>query len=247
MDAADTIRHCIAQVTQLRQERAAQPSLGAAVQAVKELQSTRFRGSYADLLQSDIYAPAAQFFLAELYGSSDYAARDAQFGRIAGTLQTLFPQPVVAMAVALAQLHQQTEALDHAMGRCWLAAANTASDDAACYVAAWQGVGQASARSGQLASVLAMGQDLARLTAKPGLRTLLHMMRGPARAAGLGELQRFLEAGFDTFGQLVRQRGAVAQFLATIEAREAALMTLLFTGAPVACETALRHTLGQAR
>ena len=126
MDAADTIRQCIAQVTLLRQQRSADPPLGQAVQAVKELQSTRFRGSYADLLQSDTYAPAAQFFLAELYGSSDYAARDAQFGRIAGTLQTLFPRPVVAMAVALAELHQHTEALDHAMGQHWQQASGDA-------------------------------------------------------------------------------------------------------------------------
>lgn len=244
MDAADTIRQCIAQVTLLRQQRSADPPLGQAVQAVKELQSTRFRGSYADLLQSDTYAPAAQFFLAELYGSSDYAARDAQFGRIAGTLQTLFPRPVVAMAVALAELHQHTEQLDHAMGALWRQADG---DAPARYVAAWKGVGQPQARQGQLASVLAMGRDLARLTAKPGLRTMLHMMRGPARAAGLGELQRFLEAGFDTFGQLVRTRGAVDQFLATIEAREAALMAQLFDAPAVACGTTLRHTLGQAR
>lgn len=244
MDAAHTIRQCIAQVTLLRQERAADPALGAAVQAVKELQSARFRASYADLLRSPSYAPAAQFFLDELYGSSDYAARDAQFGRIAGTLQTLFPQPVVAMALALAQLHAQTEQLDHAMGRLWQAAPG---DDCARYVAAWQGLGQRTARQEQLARVLAMGGDLARLTAKPGLRTLLHMMRGPARAAGLSELQRFLEAGFDTFGALVRQRGAVQEFLATIEAREAQLMAQLFGAPAVACETGLRQTLGQAR
>ena len=64
---------------------------------------------------------------------------------------------------------------------------------------------------------------------------------------GLPELQRFLEAGFDTFGQLVRERGAVDQFLATIEAREAALMAQLFDAPAVACGTTLRQTLGQAR
>ena len=57
-----------------------------------------------------------------------------------------------------------------------------------------------------------MGNELAQLTRKPGLRTMLRMMRKPAHAAGMGALQQFLESGFDTFGQLARQRGAVEQF-----------------------------------
>ena len=108
-------------------------------------------------------------------------------------------------------------------------------------------MGQRHARQQQLQRVLAMGNDLARLTRTPGLRMMLRMMRGPANAAGMGALQKFLEAGFDTFGQLARQRGGVAQFLATIEQRERALMDLLFDADPVTCETQLNHTLGQAR
>ena len=246
MDAAQTIRHCIADVTALRQERAADAALGDAVGRVKALQSRRFRGSYGDLLPSPDFGPAARFFLEELYSDTDYADRDAQFGRIAGTLQTLFPAPVVATAVALAALHAQTEALDQAMGRAWHATPG-AHAEAARYVAAWRAVGQRPARAQQLQRVLALGADLARLTRKPGLRTMLRMMRGPAQAAGMGALQHFLEAGFDTFGQLARQRGAVERFLATIEERERVLMAQLFDADPVTCGTGLACTLGQAR
>lgn len=132
------------------------------------------------------------------------------------------------------------------MGRAWLATPDTAND-AARYAAAWRGVGQRHARQQQLARVLAMGNELAQLTRKPGLRTMLRMMRKPAHAAGMGALQQFLESGFDTFGQLARQRGAVEQFLATIEAREALLMDQLFDASAVACETELARTLGQPR
>lgn len=245
MDAAQTIRDCIADVTALRLHRAGDAALGAAVASVKALQARRFRGTYADLMVSPAFGPATQFFLQELYSDSDYSERDQQFGRIAGTLQTLFPQPVVTTAVALAVLHAQTEELDQAMGRAWIEQATPAP--AAHYAAAWRAVGQRHARQEQLRRVLAMGADLARLTRAPGLRTMLRMMRGPANAAGMGALQKFLEAGFDTFGQLARQRGGVEQFLATIEQREAALMGQLFDGDPVACETELARTLGQAR
>ena len=246
MDAAHTIRDCIADVNALRLLRAADAALGAAVVRIKTLQARRFAGTYADLMNSPTLGPAALFFLQELYSDRDYSERDGQFGRIAGTLQTMFPASVVETAVALAVLHAQTESLDQDMGRAWLATPDTASD-AARYAAAWRGVGQRHARQQQLARVLAMGNELAQLTRKPGLRTMLRMMRKPAHAAGMGALQQFLESGFDTFGQLARQRGAVEQFLATIEAREALLMDQLFDASAVACETELARTLGQAR
>jgi hypothetical protein len=246
MDASQTIRDRIADVTALRLHRTGDPALGTAVGSVKTLQARRFRGTYADLMGSPSFGPAARFFLEELYSDTDYTARDLQFGRIAGTLQTMFPQQVVATAVALAELHAQTEGLDQEMGRAWLAAADTASD-ADRYTAAWRAVGQRHARHDQLQRVLAMGTGLARLTRTPGLRTMLRMMRGPANAAGMGALQKFLEAGFDTFGQLARQRGGVEQFLATIEQRERELMNLLFDADAVTCGTQLENTLGQAR
>ena len=246
MDAAQTIRDCLADVTALRLHRRGDALLGAAVGGIKTLQARRFRGSYADLMDSPAFGPAARFFLEELYSDTDYTNRDLQFGRIAGTLKTLFPQPVVDTAVALAVLHAQTETLDQAMGRAWL---NTPSEhsEAARYIAAWRAVGQRPARQQQLQHVLAMGSDLTRLTRTPGLRMMLRMMRAPANATGMGALQRFLEAGFDTFSQLARQRGGVEAFLATIEEREGALMDQLFNAAPVTCETQLIHTLGQAR
>lgn len=247
MDAAQTIRDAIADVTALRLHRTGAPALGAAVGSVKTFQARRFRGTYADLMASPAFGPAARFFLEELYSDTDYTERDQQFGRIAGTLQTMFPQPVVNTAMALAVLHAQTEGLDQDMGRAWLAQGSDATGDPTRYTAAWRTVGQRHARQQQLQRVLAMGNDLARLTRTPGLRMMLRMMRGPANAAGMGALQKFLEAGFDTFGQLARQRGGVEQFLATIEQREQALMDLLFDADPVTCGTQLNHTLGQAR
>ena len=62
-------------------------------------------------------------------------------------------------------------------------------------------------------------------------------MRKPARAAGLGELQRFLEAGFDTFKAM---RGAT-EFLSLINERETLLVSTLF-GAEVTGKAAAGAT-----
>ncbi len=250
MDAADTIRQTLADVSTQRQHCLDDPALGRAVQDIKQLQSRRFAGTYADLMQDPAYAQATQFFLEELYSPGDYTARDTQFGRIAGTLQTVFPKAVVQTATELALLHGQTEHLDAAMGQAWLhlpATTATATMDAPRYVAAWRGVGERNAREQQLARVMQLGDDLGRFTRLPGLRTMLRMMRKPAQAAGLGALQHFLETGFDTFGQMARKKGAVEHFMATIQARESALMQALFDGDPVACGTQLGTTLGLAR
>ena len=53
------------------------------------------------------------------------------------------------------------------------------------------------------------------------------MMRGPARGAGLGELQQFLETGFDTF----KAMGSAREFLAIIGTRERTLARALFGAA----------------
>ena len=246
MDAADTIRHSLADVTALRTQQQADPSLAQAVLAVKQWQSRRFAGTYADLMADPLYQGATRFFLEELYSPGDCSERDTQFGRIAGTLQTVFPQAVVQTATDLALLHMQTERLDHAMGLAWVHLPATPAD-ATRYVAAWRGVGERAEREQQLASVMKLGQDLTRFTRMPGLRMMLRMMRKPAQAAGLGALQHFLETGFDTFGEMARRRGAVEHFLSTVHEREAMLMQALFDGDPVACGTQLEATLGLAR
>jgi hypothetical protein len=244
MEAAETIRQAVARVNQLRTVQARQPELRDAVRAVKALQGRRFAGTYKDMFAGGPYAAAAKFFLLELYSDGDFAERDAQFARIAGAIEKFFPAIVVQTSVNLAKLHALTEDLDHAMAVEWVAK-DSAEPDAARYVDAWRKVGRREDRLAQLKEVLAIGDEMARLTRTPGLRTMLRMMRGPATAAGLSALQRFLEMGFDTFAAMARG-GYAPAFLRTIEQRESALIANLFDAPAVACETELARTLGQA-
>jgi hypothetical protein len=246
MEAARKIRTAVARVSQLRRAVDDQPALGLTVTRVKQVQSRRFAGTYADLLAGGAYAAPAWFFLTELYGDKDYAERDAQFARIAGAIEKFFPAQVVETAVALAELHALTEELDQAMALAWLARDGDEAGDAQRYVLAWREVGRREDRERQLAVVLRIGEEMARLTRTAGLRMMLKMMRGPAAAAGLGSLQRFLESGFDTFAAMARRPGNAEEFLAIIEARESALLRLLFDTGLVACGTELARTLGQA-
>jgi hypothetical protein len=241
MDAATTIRDAVSQVARLRQTAAETPGLAPAVSDIKHFQARRFAGSYCDLLLSSQYKPAALFFLDELYSEKDYSQRDAQFSRIAGGLERVFPQQVVDTAVALAQLHRLTEDLDLSMALCWREQRELS--EVARYLAAWRAVGRRFDRDLQLATVLRVGQDLKQLTRTPGLRMMLKMMGGPAKLMGMAALQQFLELGFDTFAAMGRQGDGADYFLATVQTRESALMARLFDGPSVTCETEMGQIL----
>ena len=241
--SADHIHTSLEAVARFRQLRAGNAPLSAANAAIKRFQALRFQATYPDLLQSSRYQTAARFFLYELYSDKDYAERDQQFARIASTIAKLFPQSVVNTAAALAEVHALTERLDDAMAHAYLVCQvdNPSHTEAAHYIACWRQVADPAARHQQLELVLALGRSLDSLTRKPGLRTLLKMMRGPATAAGLGSLQKFLEAGFDAFQTM---RGA-DEFLKLITLRETDWIQRLFEEDAVACETELTGLLAR--
>lgn len=220
-DAAQHILDCLQQVAEQRRLRRLAPGLEPSVHRLKQYQQERFARTYADLLASPRYRDAARFFLDELYGPHDFSLRDAQFARVVPALTRLFPREVVATVRDLAELHAISEQLDSEMGRQLLAAPRLT---AALYRQAWQACGQAALRERQITLTVSIGQALDSYTRKPLLRQALRMMRGPATAAGLSELQHFLEQGFDTFKAL---HGA-KDFLDTVNRREQGLAQALF-------------------
>ncbi len=212
-------------VASLRLARSADAGLAAGVLVLKTYQSSRFARTYGDLLADPRYQAATQFFLEELYGPQELAARDAQFGRVVPALMRLFPREVVATVEQLSELHALSETLDDAGARHLQRQPGSAGRlDAAAYVRVWQAVGRQDARERQIALTLTIGQALDGFTRSRVLRTSLRMMRAPARAAGLSALQRFLEAGFEAFAAM---HGA-APFLDVVGARERALAAALF-------------------
>lgn len=243
MHAKDIIREAVARIEQLRATAANTPQLAQAVSDIKAFQARRFTGTYFDLLQTKQYKPATLFFLEELYSEKDYSERDAQFSRIAGTLERLFPKQVVQTAVALAQLHSLTEELDLAMAQSWLDSAE--KNDIKRYITAWRSVGRRQDRTAQLNGALSVGQELVVLTRTPGLRMALKMMRRPANLAGMGALQHFLESGFDTFAGMGNQPDGTDFFLNTVQQRESALIDAMFDASAAECEAEMVQVFGK--
>lgn len=228
-DAAHDILQHLQSVFDERAARARDGALAECVHALKHYQQQRFCNTYADLLGMPRYAGAARFFLDELYGPEDFSTRDEQFARIVPAMVKLFPAGVVDTVRLLASLHALSERLDTAMAR----ALPGPRIEAADYVRAWQSVGDAAAREQQVELMIRIGRALDQYTRKPMWSATLRMMRGPAKAAGLTDLQTFLESGFDAFKAM---RGA-DQFLQTVAQRERTLIARLFSDDAVAQAT----------
>ena len=236
---ADKILSDLAVVDAERRRRAADADLAHRVVALKAYQQLRFSHTYADLLASERYGPAARFFLDELYGPSDFTRRDTQFARVVPALVRLFSREIVQTVATLSRLHALSESLDTEMAL----RSPSAEIDAAAYAAAWRATGRAAEREQQIVLTLDVASALDRLTRNVLIRNSLRLMRGPARAAGLSELQTFLEAGFDTF----RAMGGAADFIRLVDGREHTLGKMLFSDGMSASESGLLPSDDRAR
>ncbi len=220
-DVIATLEQQLRTVKAERQAAECNPALLTARAALKRYQSMRLAQTHADLLAAPDTRDAALFFLDELYGAENASARDVDLERIIPTLKRVLPLHPLQTITQAVMLDALSERLDTAM-----ASALGANFDALQYASAYRSVTARSEREDQLALVQALGESLAQLVHIPLLSATLTIMRGPARAANLGQLQQFLEHGFRTFKRLKNP----LEFVATIVLRERAMLEKIHAG-----------------
>lgn len=204
-----------------RQAAGRDPALQSARLALKTFQAARLARTHADLLAAPDTRLAAEFFLEELYGAHDLSQRDTDLERIAPAMQRVLPADALQTITEAMRLDALAERLDTAMARLLGPQFSEAG-----YIEAYrQALGRAE-RERQLELVQALGDSLSQLVRVPLLSGTLMLMRGPARLAGLGTLQQFLERGFSAFKRMKRPR----EFVAAVTGRERAIMERLYGG-----------------
>ncbi|MGV8923485.1 MAG: FFLEELY motif protein [Thermomonas sp.] len=190
-------------------------------------QTQRLERSFARFLQDPARRPAASFFLSDVYGDRDFSQRDADIAKVMPMMQRLLPSALVATVTDGIELGVLTHALDLRMAQVLQnLAPRRRKIDEALYAQAYREAGLRRLRARQIALIDHVGQGLASALRMPGVSMLLRLSRVPARAAGLGELQLFLERGFEAFAGLDDAQG----FLADIRQHESAAMARLFAG-----------------
>lgn len=213
-----------ATMAELVAARVPHPETAAAKQAVRIWQNRRFARTYADLSLNPRYNAAIEFFLRELYGDVDMTARDADIVRVLPLMIKMLPATALETIRDALAFEALSERLDEELVR----RLGNRPLDLGSYGEAFSACGQRDAREQQIRCVNQIGIALDRTTRWPLIGITLTLMRAPARAAGLGKLQEFLEGGYAAFKQM---RGA-DEFLATIVNREATIVERLFAGHP---------------
>ncbi len=190
---------------QARARALGDPLLAADRLAVRTYQQMRMASTHAALLRSDRYAPAARFFLTELYTTADLTKRDADIERVIRVLVKFLPDKALATLAAGLEIDALSEMLDGSLAVLARRFQNdkrplrlTKDEYARAYIA----VGQFELREEQLRLTERIGFALDRLSRMPLLLSLLKLMRGPANAAGVGDLHNFLESGYAAFSHM---------------------------------------------
>ncbi len=221
---------CIAEAQQLRTARVSEPG-AKDYPRLKKWQAARLARSYADLLASPRYRPAAEFFLSDLYGPKDFRTRDDELARVVPIMVHVLPARALMTLLEAVKMDTLSESLDTAMVHALRKDGKADAIDWPAYVAAYRGCGRKQDRELQIALIDKIGKTLDRLTHIPLIRISLKLMSGPAHLSGLGDLHSFLHRGFNAFSLM---KGA-DEFLAIVTQREAALMRELFANPNAKC------------
>ncbi|MFD0738308.1 hypothetical protein ACFQZQ_03260 [Lysobacter koreensis] len=196
---------------------------------VRRWQAQRLEASFDHFLVDPKRRPAAQFFLSDVYNDHDFSRRDADIARVMPMMGKLLPGSLLATVADAIELGLLTHAFDLRLAQLLARIAPKRRKlDAELYTQAYRESGLPRLRARQIDLLARVGLGLGGALRMPGVQTLLKLSRGPARAAGLAELQGFLERGFAAFAQL----GDVRGFIAEIEQDERDIAQRLFNGHP---------------
>ncbi|HTS52345.1 MAG TPA: hypothetical protein VMH26_03640 [Burkholderiales bacterium] len=228
-DTAAFLLQQIRRARALRLAHAARPDRAAKRLLLREWQAARLKRTYADLLDHPGYRAAAEFFLSDLYGLKDTSERDAAVERIYPAMVKMLPEPAlhgIGLALELDALSEELDAqlLDVLIEQLGLRDQITE----VAYGDAYRRCDNYALRKHQIELLTQTGEDLALIVSKPFLYRVLRAMRRPALVAGFGELQSFLERGFNAFRHLSEPR----TFLETIERRETRILDRLYACHP---------------
>lgn len=224
-DSANALRRQLVRNHELAHAISAPGFPLAEFEMLQNWQRERLTHTYEDFLAHESAAPACRFFLEELYGGMNFRERDQEVARVEPLMTRMLPKKALhALAEAL-QL--QAISLEFDMGMAGLLRRRGVTGlDVSVYADIYRAYGHRPEREKQILLLRKLGHELERLVKMPLLVQLLRALRGPARAAGFGLLQAFLENGLRSF----RQLGDAELFVESIHAREWRAMNQLFSG-----------------
>jgi len=195
------------------------------LEIVQGWQRRRLAWSYRDLIQQERYRAAGDFFLAELYGGLHFRERDQEMERVLPVMVRMLRDDMILAVAEAFELQSLSLDLDMDMAVAFQKHGWNKLDTAR-YGETYRTCGRASDRQNQIELIRRLGLQLNKLVHHRLVLLLIRTLRGPARAAGFGLLQSFLEQGLFAF----REMGDGSEFIDAIWRNEQEVMRRLLTG-----------------
>jgi hypothetical protein len=197
------------------------PQFAARLQDLRIWQAGRLARTYRDLSGDPRFARAIEFFLSDVYGPQDFTNRDRDVARAWHYFRRSLPATALETLKGAIELEVLSSELDHAM----VAALPSRGLGETEYAQAYRRVGRRDSRERQIDLVVQIGDRLQRIVRRKWIGVALRAAHGPARAAGFGALQDFLERGYRAFTGM----DDAGRLLVTIRHRETRLMEALLS------------------
>ena len=194
-------------------------------EALQQFQRDRIARSFDDLNRQEGYRPAVEFFLSEIYGGLHFRDRDQDLGRVMPVMTRFLPDRTLMTMSEAFELQAISLEFDMEMAE-WMACWEVEILDMAAYCRVYRAVDDRKGRERQILLIRKLGYDLDQLVRKSFVNYLVRLLRGPAHAAGFGNLQEFLESGLNSFRALENPE----YFIETIYVREWESMERMFDG-----------------
>ncbi len=183
----------------------------AALELLQDWQRERLSRSYADFIQQDQYRAAGEFFLAELYGGLHFRERDQQVERVLPVMVRMLRDDMLQALAEAFELQALSLSLDIDMAAV-LQHSGWDQLDTARYGEIYRACDRRADRKRQIDLIRHLGLELNELVHHRLVLWLIKSVKGPARAAGFGRLQSFLEQGLNAF----RVMGDGTEFIETV-------------------------------
>ena len=198
-------------------------------------QTDRLAATYADFAVQKRYKAALEFFLTDLYGTKDFAQRDSDIERVYPIMVRVLSENAVESMSLAVELHALTQELDSELMDVMTRVYNIDIGkhpellDQALYAQAYRECDNYQLRSRQIELICESGVLLDEVVRHPVIYAMAKLARGPAHAAGFGELQDFIERGLKGF----RKMKGADEFLTAIGKREFFILDQVYSGAPL--------------
>lgn len=219
--------HQLSRLQETDRQLTASGGLSTGARLLAGWQVRRLEASYADLAADPRYARAMKFFMEDLYGPEDFAQRDADLDRVFPVMSRMLPTPALDALTKALELHVLTQELDADILRILEDELGMRDVlDPAMWAEAYRRCDRRADRRRQIELIGNAGRLLDEVVRRPLVYGLVVLARGPAHAAGFGDLQSFVERGFVAF----RGMPDAQVLIATIEQRETHIMEGLLQG-----------------